>query len=740
MSLLHPYLLGGLALIGVPILIHLITRQKPKHLRFPAFRFLVQKFQVNRRKLRLHHLLLLLLRMLLILLLCLALARPLLRADKLPFLPNRSQPVAAVLLFDTSMSMEYERGELSRLDDAKRRALELLEEMPDGSRVAVLDSADGGGEFLDRHAALRDRIKGLELRPANDPVTKRFDRAFALLADVAKESEAEGVDPPPRYLYVFSDRTRACWDPADVRSLKPQEGVSTAFVDVGVEEPIDLAVESVEVEPATAPAGSPIQVRAVIRATGKRADRKVICQIDGAEGVQEKQANVGENELKTIVFDYRAAPADGPGRGGDLAPGPHSVVVRLEGSDRMPFNDARYATFLVHPGRRVLTLMDDPDRDTRTGAREPWKVVLSLLFSAEFRAPDAGINFKDYDLVCLFDVANPDKELWDKLRDYVNDGGKLAVVPAGDGSQQAYNTKAAQELLPGPLTGPVTAPGEGGVPWNFDPGNRAPLMAPFLKWKREIDNVDFLKRQPIVLRYWKVTPKPRAAVVARYSDAGGGDKGSPALLELDVGQGKVVLFTTRLDSRTEKIFGKPRQWQNYWTSSFGLVLVDKVCRYLAGDSVATDWNFVCGESVTLPLPARGDYSGFKLYGPGLPVQGMSLNAPTGRSLPISRAEQAGNYRVDAVRNNRTEVLGRFSVNVRAAENRLLPRVEVKEIEEVLGPDSVLTPKHGLSLSDALAGKRQPTPLMPALMLGLLIFLAVENLLANKFYRRRAGEK
>ena len=56
----HAYLLGGLALVGVPILIHLVTREKPKHLRFPAFRFLLQKFQTNRRKLRLHHLLLLL--------------------------------------------------------------------------------------------------------------------------------------------------------------------------------------------------------------------------------------------------------------------------------------------------------------------------------------------------------------------------------------------------------------------------------------------------------------------------------------------------------------------------------------------------------------------------------------------------------------------------------------------------------------------------------------------------------
>src|SRR5947199_5589758 len=145
-SFLHAYLLGGLALIGAPILVHLVTREKPKHLRFPAFRFLLQKFQTNRRKLRLHHLLLLLLRMLLIAALCFALARPRLHSERLTFLGG-NQPILVVLVVDTSSSMEFERGGLTRLEDARRRALELLEEVPEGSRIALLDTAQQGGQF-----------------------------------------------------------------------------------------------------------------------------------------------------------------------------------------------------------------------------------------------------------------------------------------------------------------------------------------------------------------------------------------------------------------------------------------------------------------------------------------------------------------------------------------------------------------------------------------------------------------
>ena len=112
MSFIHGYLLGGLLLAGLPILIHLIMRQKPRQLAFPAFRFLKRRASINRRRIRLQHLLLLALRMGLIALLCLALARPLLQGGASS--GNVEQPVAVVMLFDTGASMEYVVGGESR--------------------------------------------------------------------------------------------------------------------------------------------------------------------------------------------------------------------------------------------------------------------------------------------------------------------------------------------------------------------------------------------------------------------------------------------------------------------------------------------------------------------------------------------------------------------------------------------------------------------------------------------------
>src|SRR5262245_58247966 len=163
MTFIHPLLLGGLILAGIPVLLHLIMRQKPKHLMFPAFRFLLQRHRTNQRKLRLRHLLLLALRLLLIAGICLALARPKVFSDRLNLSSER--PVAAVLVFDTSYSMEYVSGGKSRLEEATRRALELLEELPPESRVAILNTAEPGGEWLASLSLARERIGELQLRP-----------------------------------------------------------------------------------------------------------------------------------------------------------------------------------------------------------------------------------------------------------------------------------------------------------------------------------------------------------------------------------------------------------------------------------------------------------------------------------------------------------------------------------------------------------------------------------------------
>src|SRR5436309_5695445 len=107
---MNPILLLGAALVGLPILLHLIMKQEPKRLPFPAFRFLKQRLKTNQRKLRLRHFILLAMRMLLIALFCLALYQPSILSEGLIDISGK-QPLAVVMVIDTSPSMSYADGD-----------------------------------------------------------------------------------------------------------------------------------------------------------------------------------------------------------------------------------------------------------------------------------------------------------------------------------------------------------------------------------------------------------------------------------------------------------------------------------------------------------------------------------------------------------------------------------------------------------------------------------------------------
>src|SRR5437899_6371523 len=142
---MHAILIVGAALVGLAIIIHLILKQEPKRLPFPAFRFLKQRLKTNQRKLRLRHFILLAMRMLLIALFCLALYQPSILSEGLIDISGK-QPLAVVLVIDTSPGMGYADGDKSHLEEACRRAVELVNELPDGSRVAVIETGDPGGD------------------------------------------------------------------------------------------------------------------------------------------------------------------------------------------------------------------------------------------------------------------------------------------------------------------------------------------------------------------------------------------------------------------------------------------------------------------------------------------------------------------------------------------------------------------------------------------------------------------
>ena len=135
---MHTILIAGAALIGIPILLHLMMRQEPKKLPFPAFRFLKLRRRINQRKMRLRHLILLMLRMFLILLIALALFQPTIISDQ--FNIRGDSPIACIIVIDTSPSMGYVLSDRAGLTEARQRGLKMLDEPASGSWTALDDA------------------------------------------------------------------------------------------------------------------------------------------------------------------------------------------------------------------------------------------------------------------------------------------------------------------------------------------------------------------------------------------------------------------------------------------------------------------------------------------------------------------------------------------------------------------------------------------------------------------------
>lgn len=731
MSFLHPLLLGGLALVSIPVVIHLIMRQQPKRLIFPAFRFLKQQLTANQRKLRLRHWLLLALRMLLIALMCLALARPRLFSERLSGL-NTERAAAVALVIDTSPTMGYQTGGRSRLDEAKSRAMELLDELGPSSRVAIIDSSEPAGEWLPSVAVARERIAGLEPKAANTPMTSAFESALRLIQKLEPDS---GGDVLPRFIYVISDRTPNSWDNDRIADLKllrdrlPDPKPNCVYLDVGVDQPVDVAIADVEVKPQVIAANKPVVVRATVQSVGSSVDTEVLCRFDGDLAGERKPVRLTGDSRQLVEFERRG-----------LAPGLHQAEISLVTTDSLMDNNRRYVTFEVRRPRRVLIICDDR-RDA-----EVWRKAVDHqgLFQCEVKATtDAGFSslgpsdFVAYKAIFLLSVSRPGqagRDLWDKLEPYVRQGGGLGVLPGGEGlDHDDYNKpdSAAQRLLPGQLIRMEFS--ADGVKWGeIDLGH--PLLAPFRTWAEQPEVERFLQNRRRAFLYWEIKPDPKALILARYDQP----EKRPAVLERipddAKGRGRVLLFSTPFDEQQDANGGKANDYNS--GSAFFFVLANLATTYLAGETEDANFNHRAGAPVVIPLPADRRFLLYGLHGPGLSGADTQVARPADAAeLRLTQPRQAGHF---SVTGPQREPVAAFSLNISPEEALLLPRRPVESIEDLLGPKSVIGLGQNRPLKDALEGQlRQPLDLFPWLMLLLLFALAIENLLANKFYRQPA---
>ncbi|MBL8825016.1 MAG: BatA and WFA domain-containing protein [Planctomycetia bacterium] len=728
-AFLSPWVLLGTLLVAVPIIIHLVMRKKPKLLQFPALELLQNKRKTNLRKLRLRHWLLLALRMALVLLAALALARPL--ATNLPGALAVGNPLGVVIVFDTSASMDYKIEGKSRLDQAREQALSYVQSLPGGSEVAIFDTADSTtGRFVTPGEAVK-LIENRKIAVRNRPVTAAMEDALRLL-----ERSAPNL---PLLLCVFSDRSNASWDANVVGTtlLPLKQGIeaklnrtlNVVYNDLGATEPRNLCITGLAVRPSSVstatnmedlrfgvPARELLNIVATIQTTNLAVNNEVSLYLDNKpEPVSKKNITFtgGENKLETkaVTFDPIEVKDN-------LVQG----RVVLSSPDALDADNTRYFT-LIAPTRRVLILADDPSQ------AYDWKLALESLrilpMTSDIKKPTecpAGLSPDDYQAVCLFSVANPSQQLWEILQRYVQVGGGLVIVPGPGLNQKAYNTPLALELMPGKPGELKTLPPPGA---SLEVGNYDhPALSNFKRWQRDISPFK-------VTRYWDLeTVAGVTNVIAPLQEATLPTLWAERIFDRNKVAGRVVWLGTAMYS----LLNDPnwKDWNNFQAGWLYVGLAHTCVSHVIGAREQL-CNFKLGEEVRFLLPRNSKVQEYVLKGP---VSGSGKIQPGMQALTLPEANRPGNYLVSDPTGGLWS--RSFSVNMQPAETQLVQnRPASEELERFFGKDGVAALGEEKDLStlvkDAL-GLSPQSELLPYLMLLLLLLLAGENYLANRFYQ------
>lgn len=552
MTLLAPFFLLGLGAVVVPILVHLVHRQKKESIPFPSLMFLEQIPFKDARRQQLRHKFLFALRCLALLLLALAFARPLLKGSaEAAALEAGGREV--VILLDRSHSMRYgdrwDRGVAqarARFDDLgpnDRASLILFDERAEAVSQPT-------GDVVELNAALA------AARPTAGGT--RFGPALQLAGRILAES-----DMPEREAVLITDFQRAGWD--GVSDIRLPAGTVVTPVNLGADGASNISVAFVALDQEVSAGNERVGVSARVVNGGPDAVRGLAVTLSlNGQRVQRRSVDIDPYSSAAVTFSPVLIP-QGISRGTVTA-----------GTDDLP-QDNEYH-FVLTP-RSTLSALIVESSNPRENQSLFLSRALSIGDNPAFRVdvrPLSALRLSDLadrSIVVFNDAPFPGGRAGQAIREFVMAGGGL-LIALGERTGPGTWPQQAADLLPGRV-------GE-----RVDPA-RGPIALTTLEYGSPIFELfsaprsgDFSAAK--FLRYARLTVSDPAAVLARYSD------GAVALAEKAVGTGKVLVWTSTLDT----------YWNDLALQPVFLPFIHRVARYLSGYQ-ETRSAFVVGDVLEL---------------------------------------------------------------------------------------------------------------------------------------------
>ena len=664
LSFVHPALLWGLPLIGVPVLIHLINMLRHRRVEWAAMEFLLQSQKKNRTWIILRQLLLLLMRMAAIAVVVLVVAGPLFR-NRIGAFFGRTQTHHIVLL-DDSFSMSDRRSGTTAFADARQVVRRIAAEaarqiQPQAftllrfSRAAGLDRGTRpdllkepvGSDFTTALAGVLDEIQASQAASGPGPALQRVGQLL---------DEGNGER---RIVHVVSDFRAKEWDnPTDLREQLTQLQQAGAEIQlVNCVEAIrpNLAVSSLAALPGIRAAGVPWFMEVAVENFGATAVRDVSVQLaedgQGRPSVTIAEIPPGRTVRERFPVHFSTA-------------GEHEVVARLE-SDAVAADNFRYATLELpadvpvlivdsDPGghdARYLAVASSPGGTTRTGIRPRIETPRYL-----------GLHpLDEFHTIGLVNVERLDRSAVEALEAYVSSGGGVVFFLGERCRSRFINEelhRRGEGLFPLPVGAVTQLP--------VDRLERAPDLAVedhfifrvFAGKRNSFLNAVVVQRYFAVEDGWKPEPDSTVRVLARLRN------GAPLAVEQRFGEGRVVAFLT----------SAAPTWNNWARNPAFVVAVQDLQAYLARRA-SEELSRQVGTKLELSLDAVEYRPKVRFVTPDDDVTpGATIDAVPGDggtlAVSFSGTDAGGIYQALLTKADGSDERRRFAFNVDTAEGDL----------------------------------------------------------------------
>lgn len=337
----NPLLLAGLAVVGLPVLIHFLTRARPRRIAFPPFKFLVEACAGQQAVHRLRTIILLTVRCLAVLALVLLFARPFLKPRGAAVGPEAAQRV--VLVLDASLSMRAIHQGVPLFARAQAEAADVLRALDSGSEAAVVLAGAAPRPLL---PALSRNIPALhDALVQTRPTFEHGDVAAALAA--AKRLLGDG----PGTLYLFSDFQQSNWGAVDALPA----GLICHLRRAAPSPVENVALTSIQLAPAEPVAGEAAEATCTVFNYTQRPRQETV-RLELGDFAQEKRVTLQPFGSAAAAFTV-SFPQIGPVTGkATLAP------------DDLREDNTRYVALRVHKALQLLLVSDADASDRRSAA------------------------------------------------------------------------------------------------------------------------------------------------------------------------------------------------------------------------------------------------------------------------------------------------------------------------------------------------------------------------------------